>query len=228
VLTPTINENNIVDHVCFSEGVLHLLSLPWKVLFSFIIPPKHWLSGYLTVLMSLAVVGVLTFLITDLSKVLECTLNLRTSVTAVTILSIGFSLPELFASAAAAKHEISADSAIGHVMGTNAISFFVGIGLPWVIQAIYARKTSNIAYQSYQPEVVWSLIILVGVSVIGLIVLGIRRCACKGELGGSVCGRVWTLIVMITLWIAFVTLVIVNEYLQFASFVYVAKDSGLA
>ena len=212
VLTPTINENNIVDHVSFWEILLHLLSLPWKVIFSFVIPPKHLINGWFTVFMSLAVVGVLTALITDLVNVLECTLNLKTSVTAVTILAIGFTLPELFASAAAAKYEINADSAIGHVMGINAINFFLGIGLPWVIQAIYARKSAKIAYPCDQPEVVWSLIMLIGLSVTGLIVLGIRRCACGGELGGSVGGRVTSVIVLIALWVAFVTLVALQVY----------------
>ena len=206
VLTPTINESNHLDPVSGSEMLLHLLSLPWKVLLSFVIPPKHWLNGWFTVFMSLAVIAILVVLITDLANLLECTLDLRASVTSVTLLAIGFSLPELFTSAAAARAELTADAAIAQVLGINAINFFLGIGLPWVISAGNAHK-AKVAYPCNQPEVVWSLLMLIGLSVVGLIVVGIRRCACKGELGGSVGGRVSTMILLIALWLAFVALV---------------------
>jgi solute carrier family 8 (sodium/calcium exchanger) len=211
VLTPTINESNHVDPVTGWEMLLHLLTLPWKVLLSFLIPPKHWLNGWFSLFMSLAVIGLLTVLITDLVNVLECTLDLRTSVTGITLLSIGFSLPELFTSGAAAKFDFTADSAIAHVMGINAINFFLGIGLPWVIAAGYAHK-EKVAYPCDQPEVVWSLLMLIGLSVIGLIVIGLRRCICKGELGGNAGGRVFTMVLLIVLWLAFVALVTLQVY----------------
>lgn len=51
-----------------------------------------------------------------------------------------------------------------------------------------------------------------GVSIIGLIVLGMRRCICKGELGGPAGGRIFSGIIMILLWIAFVILVSLQVY----------------
>ena len=51
-----------------------------------------------------------------------------------------------------------------------------------------------------------------GLSVIGLIVLGMRRCICKGELGGPTGGRIFSGILMILLWIAFVILVSLQVY----------------
>ena len=52
----------------------------------------------------------------------------------------------------------------------------------------------------------------VALGCMALIVSGIRRCACGGELGGSVGGRVTSVIVLIALWVAFVTLVALQVY----------------
>ncbi len=50
---------------------------------------------------------------------------------------MGTSLPDTFASAIAAKKEKTADNAIGNVTGSNSVNVFLGLGLPWVIAAIY-------------------------------------------------------------------------------------------
>lgn len=137
MLTPTINEDNIVKGVSCGEVFMHFVTLPYKVLFALLIPPKQWLNGWLTVFMSFAVIGLMTIIIADFVYTLECTLNVKVSVTAITLLSIGFSLPDVFTSAAAAKYEKTADAAIAHVLGINAINFFLGICLPWAYGTIY-------------------------------------------------------------------------------------------
>jgi Ca2+/Na+ antiporter len=50
---------------------------------------------------------------------------------------MGTSLPDTFASKIAAKNEKTADNAIGNVTGSNSVNVFLGLGLPWVIAAIY-------------------------------------------------------------------------------------------
>ena len=50
---------------------------------------------------------------------------------------MGTSLPDTFASMIAAKSEKTADNAIGNVTGSNSVNVFLGLGLPWVIAAIY-------------------------------------------------------------------------------------------
>lgn len=146
VLTPTINEDNLVEDVTGGEALMHFLTIPLKLSFAFLIPPKHWLNGWLTVFMSFSVIGLITIIIVDFANILECTLNLRLSVTAITILAVGFSLPDVFATASAARHEISADAAIAHVMGINAINFFLGICLPWSYATIYLRSRKDVDY----------------------------------------------------------------------------------
>ena len=52
-------------------------------------------------------------------------------------MALGTSLPDTFASKAAAVGEKTADNAIGNVTGSNSVNVFLGLGLPWTIAAIY-------------------------------------------------------------------------------------------
>ena len=59
------------------------------------------------------------------------------SVPAITLVAIGTSLPDTFASLAAARQERHADSAIGNINGSNSVNVFLGLGLPWMLATIY-------------------------------------------------------------------------------------------
>ena len=63
---------------------------------------------------------------------------------AITIVAIGTSLPDLFASMKAATDGRYADSAVGNVTGSNSVNVFLGLGLPWVIAVIYANSTDTV------------------------------------------------------------------------------------
>ena len=63
--------------------------------------------------------------------------GLKDSVTAITFVALGTSLPDLFASKQAAQSEKTADNSIGNVTGSNSVNVFLGLGLPWTIAAIY-------------------------------------------------------------------------------------------
>ena len=58
-------------------------------------------------------------------------------VTAITFVALGTSLPDTFASKVAAVNEKTADNAIGNVTGSNSVNVFLGLGIPWIIAAIY-------------------------------------------------------------------------------------------
>lgn len=66
-----------------------------------------------------------------------CVLGIKTSVTAITVVALGTSLPDTFASMIAATSEDYADAAIGNVTGSNSVNVFLGLGLPFVIATIY-------------------------------------------------------------------------------------------
>lgn len=60
--------------------------------------------------------------------------------------AIGTSLPDTFASKYAAMNEKTADNAIGNVTGSNSVNVFLGLGLPWVIAAIYWQSKVKILF----------------------------------------------------------------------------------
>lgn len=82
-------------------------------------------------------------------------MNIKVSVTAITLLSVGFSLPDIFTNAVAAKHEMNAEAAIGNIFGLNAMNFFLGISLPWLYATIYLKDKQNVDYACDQDVVLW-------------------------------------------------------------------------
>ena len=62
---------------------------------------------------------------------------IKPSVTAITFVALGTSLPDTFASMQAARGDKWADNSIGNVTGSNSVNVFFGLGLPWLIGAVY-------------------------------------------------------------------------------------------
>eukprot|EP00732_Lithocolla_globosa_P002315 Lithocolla_globosa_v1_NODE_1489_length_2538_cov_14.496979.p1 type:complete len:331 gc:universal NODE_1489_length_2538_cov_14.496979:1046-54(-) len=116
--------------------IMHWITLPWKVLFA-ICPPTKFFGGYLTFVVSLSMIGGVTTLISDLATLLGCSLGLKDSVTAITIVALGTSLPDTVASRTAAIMDDTADAAIGNVTGSNSVNVFLGLGISWTIGAVY-------------------------------------------------------------------------------------------
>lgn len=90
----------------------HFLTFGWKILFS-LVPPVGLFGGWLSFFVSLAMIGLLTAIIGDMASIFGCLVGLEDSVTAITFVALGTSLPDLFASRAAARAEKHADNAIG-------------------------------------------------------------------------------------------------------------------
>jgi len=129
-----------VDAVQVPDGagdkILHFLSLPWKVSFA-TCPPPALLGGWLCFGTSLGMIGVVTALIGDLAGHFGCSVGMKDEVTAITFVALGTSLPDTFASKAAAIGDKTADASIGNVTGSNSVNVFLGLGLPWLIASIY-------------------------------------------------------------------------------------------
>ncbi len=102
-----------------------------------LVPPAGIWGGWLSFFVSLAVIGLLTAVIGDLASIFGCLVGLDDTVTAITFVALGTSLPDLFASRAAAMNEKHADNAIGNITGSNSVNVFLGLGLPWMIASIY-------------------------------------------------------------------------------------------
>merc|ERR1719367_1820861 len=82
-------------------------------------------------------IGLLTAIVGDLAGIFGCLVGLKKTVTAITFVALGTSLPDTFASKSATVSERCADNAIGNVTGSNSVNVFLGLGLPWLIASIY-------------------------------------------------------------------------------------------
>ena len=86
--------------------------LPYKVAFA-VVPPPGLLHGVPCFVAAICVIGLMTAIIGDLATFFGCTVGLKDSVTAITIVALGTSLPDTFASRVAAQNDKFADSSLG-------------------------------------------------------------------------------------------------------------------
>jgi len=201
----------------------YVLALPWKLLFAFA-PPPPLAGGWPCFFIALAMIGGLTAFIGDLAAHLGCCLGIEKSVTAITIVALGTSLPDTFASKTAAVSEPHADASLGNITGSNSVNVFLGLGLPWAVAAIYWSyfQTSEHEWrQKYQHEAWYSPSMPVGFAVpagdlafsvlvysvcavITLATLFLRR-ACLGyELGGPRSIAFATSLFFVGLWLTYI------------------------
>merc|ERR1719502_787800 len=119
-----------------SDWIFHLLSMPWKLSFAFI-PPAQIAGGWACFCMALSMIGLVTMVVGDMAALMGCCMGIPDDITAITIVALGTSLPDTFASKSAAQHDPNADNSIGNVTGSNCVNVFLGLGLPWTVGAFY-------------------------------------------------------------------------------------------
>ena len=118
---------------------MHFVTITWKVIFS-CVPPVQWGTGYPAFVIALCFIGGVTAIVGAVASMLGCVCGFPDSVTAITLVALGTSLPDTFASMTACKTSDSADSAVGNVTGSNSVNVFLGLGLPWVIASTYMEN----------------------------------------------------------------------------------------
>ncbi|XP_046584198.1 sodium/calcium exchanger 2-like isoform X3 [Haliotis rubra] len=116
---------------------MHFFTFFWKI-FCALIPPTSYLGAWPAFVISLVFIAGMTAVVEQLGHLLGCVVGLETSVTGITIIALGTSVPDTFASRTAAKQDEHADAAIGNVTGSNSVNVFLGLGLPWVLSTMYA------------------------------------------------------------------------------------------
>ena len=174
MLSPVVDdEDMVVSQPNTIEALKHFATMFWKILFA-IIPPVQWGHGWPAFFVALVFIGSVTAVVAEVATVLGCTIGLREAVTAITLVAIGTSLPDTFASMTAARTSEYADSAIGNVTGSNSVNVFVGLGIPWVISAVYAERNDD-TYKTPPGNLAFSVMLFLITSMICFIVLGARR-----------------------------------------------------
>jgi len=190
-LHPTKGEDGEINDITFMEGFLHFATIGWKLIFS-IIPPPHYNGGWSCFVCSLAMIGIVTYVVGEFANLFGCVLGIPPAITAITFVALGTSLPDTFASMVAASQEKYADSAVGNVTGSNSVNVFLGLGLPWVIATMWENNTDEAtkgyaATNYFVPAKTlgFSVLIFVICAIIGIILLMVRRVVVGGELGGE-------------------------------------------
>eukprot|EP00913_Durusdinium_trenchii_P030159 g28259.t1 len=85
----------------------HLVTMPWKVIFA-LIPPVDYCGGWVCFVCSLSMIGGVTALIGDLAELCGCVVSMPDAITAISLVALGTSLPDTFASKTAAEQDKSA------------------------------------------------------------------------------------------------------------------------
>ncbi|CAK5033935.1 unnamed protein product [Meloidogyne enterolobii] len=186
------------------EKALHGVSVFWKLLFA-LIPPTDYINGWLTFFVSIFVIGILTAFIGDIASLFGCTIGLRDSVTAITLVAMGTSLPDTFASKTAAIQDKTADSSIGNVTGSNAVNVFLGIGLAWAIAAIYhSLNGGHFIVEAGSLASSVTMFILGSVVTIGLLQWRRYNPNIAGELGGPRGNKLFSFLIFLSVWLVYI------------------------
>jgi len=205
------------------DWVFHLLSMPWKVLFS-LVPPTSYCGGWVCFYVSLAFIGVVTVFISDLAELFGCVLGVPDDITAISFVALGTSMPDLFASLSAAKEEPTADASIVNVTGSNSVNVFLGLGLPWTIGAVYwavvgrtdewvaqypqfAEELSGAAFIVESRNLGFCVMVFSAACMVALGILHLRRKFLGAELGGPYIPKVASSGAFFLMWLGFVGVV---------------------
>jgi len=101
MLHPSKDEEGEINDIEPVEAFMHLITIGWKLIFS-IVPPPHYGGGWVCFMAALAVIGIVTAVVGEVATLFGCILGVKPSITAITFVALGTSLPDTFASMAAA------------------------------------------------------------------------------------------------------------------------------
>ena len=228
MLHPTKNEDGDIEDVEAFDAFIHFASIFWKLIYFSACPPPHYAGGWACFMASLTCIGIATYVVGEFANLVGCTMGLRPSLTAITIVALGTSLPDTFASMTAAVQDKYADPALGNVTGSNAVNVFLGIGLPYLIAVIYESSGGETSFYPYTFEnpgyyveagaLGFSVIVFTALAVICIIFIIARRFVVKGELGGSDFGRKASCAFLCTLWLTYIVLGALQVYEKLGTF----------
>ena len=172
---PTLDEDDMmIQEIDLYEALCHFCAIGWKVIFATIPPASVW-NGSASFVIALSFIGVVTYVVGEIATVLGCVLGIEESITAITLVALGTSLPDTFASMTAARNSDNADAAIGNITGSNAVNVYLGLGLPWALATIYWQSKYNKDYEVRAGPLAFSVVVFLVVAIVCFGVLLARR-----------------------------------------------------
>ena len=109
---------------------------------------------------------------------------------------------------------LSSTCHLGNVTGSNSVNVFLGLGLPWVIAAIY-WQIKGLPFTVKAGSLTFSVAVYTCVSFVCLILLFLRRYLKvfgKGELGGPTIPKYLTSLTYFSLWLIYIVLSSLQAY----------------
>jgi len=202
-----------VENASTGDYIMHFLTFGFKIIFA-LIPPAGMGGGWPCFFVSLGMIGALTAIVGDLAGIFGCLVGLKDSVTAITFVALGTSLPDTFASKAAAISEKYADNAVGNVTGSNSVNVFLGLGLPWMIASIYHAAKGG-QFNVKAGSLGFSVMLYTITALTAITLLMIRRKLSvfgNAELGGPVGAKYVSGAILVLLWCLYVILSSLQAY----------------
>merc|ERR1712102_248280 len=164
-----------VESATTADYIMHLLTFGFKLIFA-IIPPPGLLGGWPCFVVSLIMIGGIVIIVGDLAEIFGCLVGLHADITAITFVALGTSLPDTFASKIAAVSEKTADNAIGNVTGSNSVNVFMGLGIPWIIAAVYHEiYNPDKGFQVDAGTLSFSVIVYTCCAITAVVIFMLRR-----------------------------------------------------
>jgi len=212
----------------FLDWVMHVLFFPWKMIYALGTPPSIYFGGWVCFVIALIHIGILTAIIGDMAELFGCAADIPDNITAITVVALGTSLPDLFASKTAATGDEFADASIVNVTGSNSVNVFLGIGLPWLMASLYWHlvdaSEDELWMEKYASrylgrcptgcfvvesgELTFSVVVFSIGAVVCLVVIRFRRVVYDGELGGPAGSdsKACSSFLLFLLWFLYITL----------------------
>ena len=92
----------ILEEVSLGEALTHFACIGWKFVFA-CIPPTKIGGGVPSFGIALTFIGIVTAIVGEVATILGCVVGLKEAVTGITLVALGTSLPDTFASITAAQ-----------------------------------------------------------------------------------------------------------------------------
>lgn len=212
-------------------AIVGAVGLPWLMLERFLTPPAHIGGGWPCFFVTLAYIAGVTVFLVDAAELFGCYIGVRVSSTAITAIAVGTSLPDLLAARQSVRDASTADLALSMICTSNLINVLVGLGVPWLIGALYwaqvgtteawiERLGGNYRHLvDTHPE--GALIVASGdlsfdigmyllLAVVATVLLAERRRRLGYEIGGDLARE--TAVFMVFLWVFWLFLVSMRAY----------------
>jgi len=202
------------------DYTMHFLTFFWKLAFATVPPCEYW-CGWACFVVSILQIGVCTAIVGDIASHLGCTIGLKDTVTAITFVALGTSVPDTFASKVAAVQDEYADSSIGNVTGSNGVNVFLGIGVAWSMASIYHYAVGTPKGFVVSPgSLGFCLTVFCILAVVAILLLVIRRSPAfgGGELGGPPIPKKISAALFFGFWFLYVILSALEQYCHIAGF----------